>query len=651
MSALPDDARTLLEAIAAFGRPRPTELLLDALRLGSEGQKALNTLRVARLIAISRQSDREVVECYHDRIHRSVRDGMPGEREKQYWTLIAAALHRRGRAEPEDFYDAYCGSGEIELAARYAEMAADVAMKSLAFDRAVELYTDAFDKLRGGNRDDRIRVLKGLAAALVSAGRSGDAGVRFSMLADLTERFESLGYRREAGYYFLSSGRIDEGLAAMAEALKLVGVRMPFSPSNALVSLAFNRVRLALRGIRIRTKESSAQDELQRSRTDVCLSFALGFGMVDLIRGSDFVTRAVLEALKLGDPVKLGIALGLEAGFLAAGGGASKADRAGMLVMRAQQIADETESAYLRILVCEARSMVYYQSTDRFDLALRYANMAAQSLAGKAGMAFEEATAELYAIWPLYYLGDFGELRRRVHGLVSRAEARGDQYGKTSAATGLGGVAFVAEDRGAECVTLCESILARWTSKHGMQTQHYWATFALVQALLYDGHDHAAYERIVGAWPQFKRAMMLGMDTVHAEVSHLRGRTALAAWASEREGAPRRRLLADAQRQRRVLAKKPMRWMQTLGLLLEGGIRAAQGDVPGAIDSFAQGAAQGEVLGLRVFELSARHAILRLDPEATSAGLEAIESALRDQGVTDPSKVARLFAPAPTPSR
>ena len=99
--------------------------------------------------------------------------------------------------------------------------------------------------------------------------------------------------------------------------------------------------------------------------------------------------------------------------------------------------------------------------------------------------------AQNLVIWALMYLGELGEVSRRVPALLANARSRGNLYLATELCTRSNYVWLAADDPDeGERVTI-ESI-ARWSHK-GFHRQHYSAMLARIQTALYRGDADAAW--------------------------------------------------------------------------------------------------------------------------------------------------------------
>ena len=205
-----------------------------------------------------------------------------------------------------------------------------------------------------GMVDDDLR--EKLADSLAYIGKGADAAAEYLKAARLAETERSLDLRRRGAQRYLTSGHIDEGLTTLDDVLATMKIRMPRTPTNALASLLWHRLRLSLRGLSYNIRASGEVDPQQRKILDVGWSAASGLSVVDPIRAADFVSRNLLIALKIGEPKALVRALTTQVGHTAIGGGRSRR-AVQKLLRKTREVAGVEESGYGRITTSMPRSI------------------------------------------------------------------------------------------------------------------------------------------------------------------------------------------------------------------------------------------------------------------------------------------------------
>ena len=107
------------------------------------------------------------------------------------------------------------------------------------------------------------------------------------------------------------------------------------------------------------------------------------------------------------------------------------------------------------------------------------------------GVTWELNMAQNLVIWALMYLGELGEVSRRVPALLANARSSGNLYIATELCTRSNYVWLAADDPDEGEREPIESI-ERWSQK-GFHRQHYSAMLARMQTALYRGNADAAW--------------------------------------------------------------------------------------------------------------------------------------------------------------
>src|SRR5262249_41140053 len=150
----------------------------------------------------------------------------------------------------------FFNAGDLRKAGEYYGRAALQAAKATAFDRAAKLYRLALELGPPGDVDRRA-CRRQLAAALALAGRWQEAARQHLGAIPGADPIEAIELQRNAALYFLTSGRISDGLAALRTALHSVGLSLPETAPRALWALLVRRIQLWLRGLRFHPRAES----------------------------------------------------------------------------------------------------------------------------------------------------------------------------------------------------------------------------------------------------------------------------------------------------------------------------------------------------------------------------------------------------------
>jgi hypothetical protein len=634
---LPDEARVLLEVVAVAGRPVGLEGACRAAGVAEE-RPALALLRAGRLLRAAGAAGRNEVETYHDRVRETVTAHLAPAARQRYHRRLAEVLPAGPACDPEVLAVHWQGAGEPERAGEHYARAAEQAAEALAFERAAKLYRLSLE-LRPVEGDERTRLRACLGDALAGAGRGVEAAREYEGAAELAGAAEgALELRRRAALQYLSSGHVDAGLAALRKVLAAAGLGLCEAPRRAFWSLVWQRVRLRLRGLRYRRRAAGEAPAGALRALDICQAAAIGLSMVDTIQGAYFQSRALLLALRAGEPRRLVTALAMEAAHESIGGAWNRR-RTDQLLRAATEAAHEVNQPHARAMVSLARGIAAALEGDWARGRLLCDEAEGAFRESCTGVMWELGTAHRFALWPLMFMGEVAELRRRLPGLIKEAQERDDLYGETNLCLAIRTFLRLAEDEPVRARAELAEMMAHW-SQQGFHVQHMNQLYDEARIDLYEGDGAAAWERVRGQWPLLERSHLLRAQQVRIFMLHLRGCCALAAAA---EGPA---LLAAAERDARALWREKVGWARALAQLLFAGAAARRGDLGRAAELLSKGAERCDAEGMRLFAAAARRRLgeLRGGEEGRSL-VEKADAWMRAQQVARPQRMTALLVP------
>ncbi len=436
-------------------------------------------------------------------------------------------------------------------------------------------------------------------------------------------------------------GRIDEATVLLRSVLSAVGLRMPSRPASALVELGARMVQLRLRGFRYRERSADELPALERARIDTCWSIGCGLTVIDHIRGAVFQERHLLLALRAGEPYRIARAFVVEAFLLASRGRASQA-LAVHLTDEAEAIARRLGSPHLDALVHMARA-VEAQFAGRFAVArARWEQAEAELRSRCTDVAWELTNTGFFTLQTLAWLGEVGELSRRLPRLIEAAEERGDRYSASVFRTGwniLPGLA--ADDPTATRQEVAEAV-ARWQSD-GFHVQHCLALHADVQLALYEGHVEDARALIERHWRGLRRSLLLEIHPLRLDLLFLRLRCALACaerrvWSQDQ--------WSDAEQYARRILKHDRAWSAPLAHLGLGAIAFGRGRPDLAVHELAVAERGCSAAGMGLCSAAAQRVRGQLvGGDEGRAAVAAADRWMAAQGIRNPARLTALLAP------
>ncbi len=652
LDRLPPEARRLLEVVAVAGQPVDLEAARQAAELGKAESHlgasgatpaALTILRGASLSRVLAARESEEIETYHDRVRHAVVKGLDEEALQRLHRRLALALEGSGRGDPETLANHFLEAGDRARAAEFATAAAAQASEALAFDRAARLYRLALG-LEVHSSEQQRQLRAHLANALTNAGRGAEAAKAFLLAADGAKAARALELRRRAAEQLLISGHIDQGLETVRTVLESVGMRLPETPRQTLLTLAWHLLRLKLRGRRFKERDSTQIAPEKLISIDTCWSVSIGLGTVDTIRGMAFAKRHMFLALEAGEPYRVARALALEAAFSATGGVATLA-RTGELIEASMTLAERVNHPHALGLANITAGMAAYLE-GRWKRACKRLERGEKILREHCtGVTWELDTAMSFQLRSLLFIGDFKRIRDRLPRFLKDVREKGDLYAEVNLRCRVVWVSLLVADQPEEARREIEDAINRW-SQHGFHIQHYWHMTGRVEIELYRGDAVSAWRILERTWPAMSKSLLLRIQLTAAEARILRCRTGLAAAVAHGvDSSKGRRLLDETEQRLHRVEKANIFWVEPLTQLVRAGMASSAGEKPRARELLAAAAVGFEAAGMDLHAAVSRR---RRGQVTGSDGKRLIREAdrwLSDQGVVDVERIAAVIAP------
>jgi hypothetical protein len=458
--------------------------------------------------------------------------------------------------------------------------------------------------------------------------------------ADGAPDADALEARRRAALQFLISGHIDEGLEVLRAVLDAIGMRWPATPRRALWSLLLRRAQLRLRGLGFQRRDPRHIAAADLARVDICLSAADGLTMADHIRGSDFRTRSLLLALRVGEPSRVARALAWEAGHVS-GHGTPSRRRTERLLEAAEALAVGMGHSSALATVALVKGIASF-CLGRWAAAREFFARAETIFRDRCtGVTWEIDTAHHFWLWTLFHLGELTELARRRSALLEEAHERGDLYAATNLSTHLMAVVRLAADDPAGAREELDGAMRRW-SFQGFHVQHYGALIARGHILMYQANARAAWDHVKSRWPALERSLLLNVQKVRVDALHLRAMSALAAAGAEGNPAP---LLRSADGDAQRLEREAVAWASAIATQVRSGIAAARGDRESAARNLRDAAARFDALAMRLNASAARRRLGILIGDRGRNLVAEADAWMASEQIRNPSRMTAMLAP------
>jgi eukaryotic-like serine/threonine-protein kinase len=633
IAGLPRDARLVLDLSAVASGATPEDVLVEAAEL-SEGatRRAISRLVSEHLVSAEHRPEGRAVEPFHHRVRESVLAALSPERSRECHGRMARALAVSGKADPELLARHHLGAGDERKAAECSLLAAENAAAALAFDRAAELQRRALDL--GVARDESAPVeWCKLGDHLTHAGRCVEAAEAY--LESARGRGNDPILRGLAAEQYVRGGHFDRGMEIARGVLAALGIGVPGSPWLAVLFTVGMRLWLGIRGYAPR-KHTATPEEIRR--VDLLHNLAMVASGADTIYGTWMSLRALMEALRAGEPGRVARALSVDAGWESGMHGGTNGR-----VRRLLQVAKEVDSG--SGWLDGARGIVDFMSA-RYDTSLAALARAEARFEETPGMRFESRMIHAFDTFALHATGRLADVARRSAVRLRGAADDGDLYHSAFHRLGPANLAcWLAADAPERALSEATLGLSTW-SRPRFDVIAWMALHSRASIALYQDRPREAWDDIERCRPALAASMLLFVPFLRLGFFELRGRVALACAAEAKPGAERDLFLREVTRAVKKLEGRRMPTGRELAQLLRAGLALARGDRDGANRHLAAAIEGLDALGMHGQATAARRRLGELTGGDEGKSLvESADAAFREQGVVRPDRWTYLLAP------
>jgi hypothetical protein len=637
---LPEPARDLLSVIATAVRPIGRELACQLAGPGSGALAALAELRSRRLVRSTGTAGEDGVAPYHDRVREAVVAHLSSEQSRDLHRRLARTLEATGHEDPETLAVYFQGAGDTERAGHYFARAADAAAEALAFDQAARLYRQALELRPIGGDEARLLRTK-LGDALANAGRGAQAAEQYIAASSGTLPDAFVELRCRAAQQYLMSGHVDEGISIATAVLRQIGIGLPATPRQAIVSLVAYRLWLWLRGkgFRERLVGSIAPKEL--NRIDVTWGFAIGLSAIDPISGAYFQARNLGQALRAGEPYRIARSIALEAIHVATAGTPAAASTRGLLEI-ADSLAKRTSNWHAAGLVCLGKGVAAYLQGRWRDGLLHCETGESLFRERCVGTYWESNTAQAFGLYCRIYLGELRELVARCPAVVREAQERGDLYGFANVCSFVRPLTHMVVGEPQIAFVELDDLFEKW-SKERFHVQHANANYCRAQLHLYQGESGEALRVAT-------RTVRSMTGSLLVRVQHMRFHTydihARASLASCLDSTSRSVVLHGIEQDASRLEREKRADCQGLARVIRAAVAWQRRDHAAAVQLLGQATEQFETLEMKAHAAATRRRLGQL--VGGDQGRELIDAAdtwMKSQGIRNPVRMTRVYAP------
>jgi tetratricopeptide (TPR) repeat protein len=636
-------ARELAEIVVVAGKPLPQQVVAAAARVEPlEFNRFIAVLRAANLVRTGGARWADAIEPYHDRVREAVLAQLTAERKRALHEALANAFQASSQEDAETLALHWREAGNASHASRYAALAGDQAARAFAFDRAAQCYEQALALLPAGHPGRRELRVK-LGDALAYAGRGALAAPHFEAAAAESPPIEALELRRRAVDQLLRTGHFDRGVEASRGVLAAIGMRMPASRFGTIAMLLWYRLLLTLRGLRFEEREKGEFTAQELARIDVCWSLGMALTFVDSAVGNAFMNRALLLALRAGEPERITRCVGIEVGF-SSWSGVRYWPRTERLIAYVRELAERSGTVPARFFAIGPAGVAHY-CNGRFREAATILESALEMTAdGSTGLVHERVTARFFLVTSLVLLGRYKEAARIQQEGLRDAMARGDLYASVNLRVGLPNATWLASGQADVAQAQIDAAMGEW-SQGAFHLEHHYALLSRVSVKLYAGDADGAYALASEHLAKTRGSLLWRIQATRLRTLHVHASAVVAKLAkvglASREGA---RLREEALRDARAIEKEGAPWALPFATLARAGVALREGKRDEAIAGLDAGARGLDAADMVAHAAAARDrgARLRGGGEGEIARTAAL---LRGEGVVDVERFVEMLVP------
>lgn len=601
-------ARRVLEIVCAAHDPVAQDVCERASELSrAEFSRQLSALRVGGLVRSMSHAGEDMLAPCHPVIADTVDLELQGAARVAIHGRLALSLVARDPARASGRLLRHQGeSGDHLAAALSARVAAEQAHEALAFQRAAELFTLCASLDPPAEDEEGYRLLRRMADALAHAGWALQAATIYREAALGAKAADALHMRQRAAEHLLRGAELEEGLQAVSELLGSINMRLPKTPNRALWSIAARRTLLGFRGLGFREIEEGQVSARDLRRVDVLWASGMQLGLVDIMRGADFMARGLAEALKTGEPHRVARALCTEA-WTAVGLESADLTRTHAILDSARELIERLGSPLLDGHLRLAHGMVAF-GTHRLPECGTHCRDAERVFRDNcADVVWEITQAQIYQLISMAQMARYDELGPKLELSLREARERGDVWGSSNFMS-IGAMSIkLAHDLPNEAAENVREAMQRWAGGGEFHFQQLFGLFASTYIDLYR-QAHTALDQLDAMWPALKSKMFLRVRFARTTLHELRGRACLVSGHKRNDPT----LLKQAEAESRILLRERTPVASGFGHLLQASLHQERGRADRALESLRLGIPYLASHGLDLWVPPAQHALGKL---------------------------------------
>ena len=547
ISQLPLSAVNLLSTIAIAGRPIAWDLIHRATPEINTDDTSIIMLRKLHLIRTSGAGTSDQVEAYHDRIRQTVVSNMSEDDRRKRHLRLGELLEAEAVQQIEALAYHFYAAGEKAKACHYAQEGAFRARKSTAFEREAEYIARIIELEPPQEPEQALARYESLGTALVDAGKTAEGAAALLKASEYAPDLKSRSLKRQAGQYFLKSGRLEEGERLVSECLAAFGMTLPPTARESIINMIKTILKIKLRGglekFTERPEKEIPPEDLEK--IDLCRAISAGSALGNESRTLDFQKRALYLALKAGEPRRIGRALVFEAGYLSAKNGITPA-QSGRIIEKCIAIAKQNNDNEIIGYADFALGMTNYLC-GKWSKSRHHLQKGNQVWRTRCtGMASDVTRGETHVIHDLHMLGEIREITRTLPSMLASATNCDDHWGMAALRTGFCISHWLALDDVKTATENCGDFRTKIRGKNALTISDAWDIQSNSYTAIYVQNAEwieSLASSFDAAIPAMRRGLLYVIQLVRIGLSDAVIRLSLAALSLGRKNAPYEKMI------------------------------------------------------------------------------------------------------------
>jgi hypothetical protein len=250
-----------------------------------------------------------------------------------------------------------------------------------------------------------------------------------------------------------------------------------------------------------------------------------------------------------------------------------------------------------------------------------------------------------FLFYSLWYLGDLHEMSRRLPTLTIKAQERGDLFLELTLKIRAADTIMLAADDAEKARRQARAAGARSLS-NDFQLQHFYATMADLNILLYQGNAEVAWDSLHFLLPALSRSALSRIRNIEIILTNVIARCALARAVAAQGGRDSADALRTAQQAANKLDKMRSSYMMPYVSAFYAAIAHMQGDKERAVDLLAEAQTGFKSVDMALMAVAAQRARGQLMGEQSGKDLIAqADDFMSEKNIARPLNFTAMLLP------